>query len=589
MNWDFEYWNALDDAQQAAFLARYSATLESGYQWSKTTISYSFPTFRTGLEYTSYVPAGEILRFVPLNSDEQAFVRFYFSYIESFLNLDFREVSGSAGDIVIGQHNMDVGGYANLPDNFGPSGVFLSSDAKSSEYGDFAYTVLAHEIGHALGLDHTRPYDGDIRANPGLPVAYDTSLMSVMTYSDVTPISPVKYVSTLMPLDIAALMEMYGARPSLEANVFRVVDGYEVPTLAGNVWTISGNVPFTVVDTGGFDTIDASGFHATAGVQFIFDEGLWLTPENPFNQLSYYINASDRPWVDLTGQTDGVPMIGLYAGTVIEKFIGSAGDDYVYGNERDQTADGGAGTDTYYLSGDQKGYAFSVEAGTGDIIVTDTYLADGDDGTDRLVNFELVSFGGKLPVTLQSIVNPTLWYTYHDDVAMVAATWQLMMDMIPQQPGFEYLISSPDNPNDLNDPYFATFNLENTYLNFACNLAFEIPASLAWYESEFGDLSFADAVDKAVAMIITQAGSSDLAAAENFFLGAQSYYQQVALERVVRPGVSLEDATKVAMLSSVLYESVKSDAGPYGHVVNDFAVEVGLGGVSDSFGESLFV
>ena len=88
--------------------------------------------------------------------------------------------------------------------------------------------------------------------------------------------------------------------------------------------------------------------------------------------------------------------------------------------------------------------------------------------------------------------------------------------------------------------------------------------------------------------IITASGTANLAGAKNFFLGAESYYTQVALERIVRPGVSLDDAVKVAMLSSVLYESVKADAGPYGEAVNDFANEVRAAGLSDSFGESLF-
>ena len=588
MEWDFRYWSTLTEAQQTAFLASYVSTLDSGYQWRKTTITYSFPSFPTGEEYLPYVPAGETLRFSPLDAQEKAYVRFFFSYIESFLNLDFQEVSGAAGDIVIAQHNMDVAGYADLPGDFSKSGMFLADDVQSTEFGDFAYTVLTHEIGHLLGLEHSRAYDGEIRPNPSLPVQYDTTLMSVMSYSDMVNLAAGKYVSALMPLDIAALMDMYGARASTENNVFRVVDGYPMPTHSGNTWTISGNVPFTVVDTGGFDTIDASAYTATAGVRFVFDEGLWLSGQNPYNQLSYYIDAGNRPWIDLAGQTDGVPMIGIFQGTVIEKFIGTAGGDHVYGNAFNQTADGGAGVDVFYFSGVAGGYDLSVDASTGDVIVVDINLFDGNDGTDRLIGFELASFAGQAAVTIQSLLDPILWYESRDDVTTVAATWQLMMGIVPEAPGFEYLISSPANPTDLNDPYFAQFNVENTYLNFACNLAFEIPQSLAWYEAEYGSLSFAQAVGKAVDTIITASGTANLAGAKNFFLGAESYYTQVALERIVRPGVSLDDAVKVAMLSSVLYESVKADAGPYGEAVNDFANEVRAAGLSDSFGESLF-
>ena len=588
MEWDFRYWSTLSEAQQTAFLASYAGALDSGNHWRKTTITFSFPSTPTGEEYLPYVPAGESLRFSPLDPQEKAYVRFFFSYVESFLNLDFQEVAGGAGDIVIAQHNMDLGGYADLPSDFSRSGMFLADDAVSTAFGDFAYTVLTHEIGHLLGLDHARAYDGIVRPNPSLPLQYDTSLMSVMSYSDMVDLGSQKYVSALMPLDIAALMDMYGARSSTENNVFRVVDGYSIPTHSGNVWTISGNVPFTVADTGGSDVIDASGYTATGGAFFTFDDGLWLSETNPYNQLSYYIDAGDRPWIDLTGETDGVPMIGIFQSTVIEKFIGTNGDDHVYGNSRNQTADGRAGADVFYFSGVASGYDVSVEAATGDIMVVDTNAADGNDGTDRLIGFELASFAGQAAVAIDSLLDAVSWYGYRDDVTTVAATWQLMMGMVPQAAGFEYLISSPANPTDLNDPYFAQFNVENTYLNFACNLAFEIPQSLAWYEAEYGALSFSQAVSKAVDTIITASGTSDIAGAKNFFLGAESYYTQVALERIVHPGVDLDDARKVAMLSSVLYESVKADAGPYGEAVSDCANAVHAARRSGSSGESLF-
>jgi hypothetical protein len=583
MNW--EYWNTMTEAQQTAFLANWTGAIQSNFQWTSTTITYSFANAPTGLEYMPYVPPGEALGFRPLDPEERAFVGFFFSYLESFLNLDFQEVAGALGDIVFGQHNMTPAGYADLPNNVDRSGVFIDTEMSSAEFGDFAYTTLVHEIGHALGLSHTRGYDGESHSGPDLPVQYDSSLMSIMSYSDMAMQGSFKVVGSLMPLDIAALMEMYGARASAQSNIFRVVDGYAIPGQSGATWTVSGNIPFTVVDTGGSDVLDASAYTNTAGATFIFDEGLWLSPTNPFNQLSQYISASNRPLLDLTGQTDNVPMIGIFQGTVIEKFVGTAGNDQVYGNAQGQAADGGAGTDTFHFSGAAGGYTFTAEAGV--VVVVDINAADGNDGTDHLAGFELVSFAGQAPVSIQNLLDPVIWYESRDDVTTVAATWQLMMGIVPLQQGFEYLISSPANPTDLNDPYFAAFNVENTYLNFACNLAFEIPQSLAWYEAEYGNLTFAQAVDKAVDTIIAS-GASDPAGAKAFFLGAQAYYAQVALDRIVRPGVELDDATKVAMLSSVLYESVRADAGPYGEAVNDFATEVSAAGVSASFGESLF-
>src|SRR5690606_35564442 len=193
MNWDFRYWLSLDEAQQAAFLASQDDALLSGRQWQKTAITYSFASGVTGAEYLPYLPEGERLVCSPLDPQEAANVRFLFSYLESFLNLDFQEVRGSS-DIIIGQHNMVVGGYADLPGGPSPSGMFLADDVRSDGFGDFAYNALTHEIGHLLGLDHARAYDGGRRPNPELSVQYDTTLMSVMTYSDIVDTAAEKYV-----------------------------------------------------------------------------------------------------------------------------------------------------------------------------------------------------------------------------------------------------------------------------------------------------------------------------------------------------------------------------------------------------------
>ncbi len=73
-----------------------------------------------------------------------------------------------------------------------------------------------------------------------------------------------------------------------------------------------------------------------------------------------------------------------------------------------------------------------------------------------------------------------------------------------------------------------------------------------------------------------------------FFLNAKGYYEAVASARVVSPTLTLEQATKIVALGSILNEATKSDAGRYGRAVEAFAVDVLPDGASTAIGQDLF-
>ncbi len=176
------------------------------------------------------------------------------------------------------------------------------------------------------------------------------------------------------------------------------------------------------------------------------------------------------------------------------------------------------------------------------------------------------------------------------DIEVVAATYQFFTGAVPGEAGFLYLIESPSNASDLNDAYYAVFNQENRFINFANNLgAFGVGA--AAFDAAYGGLNFNQAVAKAydeiVGIAAAEAAGIDVAAALAFFQGSIGFYTAVALERVTPSGVPLDEATKLVMIGSVLNESLKADVGLYAGAVNDFVSDYMSDGEA-FFGLSLF-
>ncbi len=270
---------------------------------------------------------------------------------------------------------------------------------------------------------------------------------------------------------------------------------------------------------------------------------------------------------------------------------GGSGNDVFRPLEGDDDIFGGDGDDSVVLPGDADGYVF-VQLANGRIGVLDIDPSDGDLGADVLDGIEFIRFGAETaadtPLAGLIDMEQPDWTLDRFETGLVAAVWQLFMQTVPSEAGFEYLIRSETNPHDLTDAYYSPYNAENKYLNFTTNLATGNPDGQAWFDLAFGALSYEAAVEKAFDLIITAAAltaaGGDPDASKQFFLDAESYFEQVAADRIVPSvGVSLDDAKKIALLSSVLYEAVRADIGPYADAVNDFADQVQRVGTSGDF------
>ena len=256
-----------------------------------------------------------------------------------------------------------------------------------------------------------------------------------------------------------------------------------------------------------------------------------------------------------------------------------AGNDTLHLGGGDDVADGGSGIDTVVLDGLLSDYEFTTtESGAIKIVAL-----DGPEGTDLVSNVEIVRFADDSEFDL-TLLAADAWYKHDTDVELVASTYQFFTGSVPIALGFEYLIDSDQNPNDLNDPYYDQFNRENRYINFASNLGTD-GAGADEFEATYGALSFEQTVKAAYLEIMGKALSG---AALDFFLNAETFYQQVAEERVVRPGVDLDEATKIVAIGSILNESLKAGTGAYAEAVHVLVDDVAPDGQSDLLGQDLF-
>lgn len=349
---------------------------------------------------------------------------------------------------------------------------------------------------------------------------------------------------------------------------FVVSDGFEAYTLSGFGFTYSG--PFL---TGGVVTGFAWHYGNNLALEILdFDADaetvdFYAADGDLFGLLSYVLEFDDE----------------IYGSDFADRLAGFDGDDFFDPGRGFDDVYGGSGIDTVFLAGSVFDYEI-VSIGQNAYRVSDLNLANGDEGIDRFFDVEFVEFSSGATYFLPDLANSALWFELPRDVEVVAATYQFFTGRVPTANGFEYLIASPANPSDLNDPYYDQFNTENRYLNFASNLG-TIGEGAAFFDAVFGGLSFEATVRTAYREVM---GEPLTGAALAFFLNAETYYRTVAGDRVVRPGVDLFEATKIVAIGSILNEAVKSGDGPYAEAIDALVADVAPDGVSIYLGQDLF-
>ncbi|WP_422037046.1 M10 family metallopeptidase C-terminal domain-containing protein [Roseibium sp.] len=293
------------------------------------TVTYAFPTSnQTGSGLSAYTPAQQMAAVAALSvwadasgltiaraaDGEPATVRFLHSS-----EISFAETYETRTGSTIVTNAEAIGG-----DGFEP--------------GTFAFQVLMHEVGHALGLEHAPETVSQLQ-----------SIMSSVTADRVgsdwwNEQGDWTYAQTPMVEDISAIQLAYGAGTQTRDGDTTYGFNSSEP---GSIYDFTANDSpvLAIYDADGSDILDFSG---------------WDTPA--------ILNLNPGTLSSANGMTNN---IGIAHGTVIEKAIGGSGDDLLIGSELAEELDGGAGLDTLIGGGG-----------------ADTFILSNDDFADVIVDFE---------------------------------------------------------------------------------------------------------------------------------------------------------------------------------------------------------
>ncbi len=348
-----------------------SPAVESGVYWTgKTNITYSYNL----TEPADY--AGENLSgFIAFPDAAKPSVVASFADIATFTPLTFSEISVD-GDIEWNaiQQSGNTDAYAYYPGSGIGGDVFLNNEYTTSEQytaGQSPYFTVVHELGHAMGLDHT--FEGDAT----LPSNEENITHSVMSYTDYHN-QTVDFTLSGNSINSQVISSYYTTGFALY-DVIGLQAAYGVNTTYNNTDTtytvgFGTTVQEVIWDAGGTDLIDASAATGSCTVDLREQKFSSIDVKDAATQASEKITelgVTSQTFIDFINSQysdlgdllyTGEMNLAISKGVVIENVTTGSGNDSVQDNSVDNVINTGAGDDTIILN--QGGFD-TVNGGTG--------------------------------------------------------------------------------------------------------------------------------------------------------------------------------------------------------------------------------
>ncbi len=364
--------------------------LNSGYRWTNSTITYSFPTTWDGVYW-----ADEDGPSLSLNASQQAKAIVALTLWDELISPGFVQLDTAnhwyESDIEFGNATSGIDyAHAYYPDvgtvwfNSTYNSRYGTDDLVTPKIGAHGFATFIHEIGHALGLEHMGNYDASDNAEP-TPSSYEDSMVySIMSYfgpsmnngkglvawadwvgADGKLYSP----QTPMMNDIMVIQSIYGADMTTRSDDTVYGFGSNIVGTAASIYNFTKNLnPILCIwDADGNDTLNLSGWNAASTV--------YLAPGtlSSGNSMTLNISIARDAWIENATTGAGNDRITgnelanrLDAGSGNDAMSGLAGDDTLLGGAGDDSLDGGEGADE--MNGGAGNDSYVVDD-VGDVVV----------------------------------------------------------------------------------------------------------------------------------------------------------------------------------------------------------------------------
>lgn len=314
-----EYTVSVSEAESLALfsLDQVADQLTSGY-WGGNERAYTASTI--------------FYEFVGLSAGEEALALAAMQYWASVADIKFQPTFNGSFPATLTFQNTDSGAYSESSVQYWDGAITSSivnvSAAWYADYGStldsYTFQTYLHELGHALGLGHAGNYNGGASyANDALYLndSWATTVMSYFDQEENTYFAQQGFntvtIGTPMLADIVAIQNLYGARETRTGDNTYGFNAVGVQKVFDA--TVYPDIAYTIYDTGGYDTLDYSGFAA--------DQVIDLRAES---------------YSSVGGNTGNV---AIARGVVIEDAIGGAGADRITGNDVTNVLWGNGGAD----------------------------------------------------------------------------------------------------------------------------------------------------------------------------------------------------------------------------------------------------